>query len=658
MRLCSQHLGLWLLSVASAIMIPSSRAFVSVAARRAVGVRYNGGSTGPCRRLASATASIHSHTHLSRQCSVSTTEQLVAFASSPRDMSASRGHYRPLSSLHASSGDSNTDGEGGDGSGFFADPNEHPDFESIGVQSPVLVDRVKKMLSSQFGMSPSDVRPSAVQAAAYPTISSGKDLTIGAETGSGKTLAYLLPLIDDILMRKQESADGYFGYDYARAIILVPNKELAAQVVRMASELCGGRERCVVWEGGSAPQVPFGTPIGNDEADNEANMVDEKEIVRLAVMPGGLKDPKDFRPFRMALTDPNNNPPVDLVVTTPASLGPMALSPKNIDLFADVRTVVIDEADMLLDGGYLRQLNNVLMGFRRADKLDSELTGVEKTQHVLVAATLPDVGLKSVDAYIAKKFPRAEKVAMDGLHNARHYGLRDSTIWIEDADGGGNKARMETLVQMLQTPPEDVDGEVRGGLLGEKVMVFLNSVDDVDGASGALQRAGLNAVPYHAKIPLSERADNLDRFRRYDATKENHDDDDPDAAPILVCTDLASRGLDVPGVTAVVQLQFATNVVAHLHRMGRCGRAGQRNGRGVVFYGEVEKELVEVVREAEHQQETMALSQDVEDEESNPDGKKKPRKGSVHGAFSRKRGFTKRRKKERRAAREASEGGD
>ena len=91
--------------------------------------------------------------------------------------------------------------------------------------------------------------------------------------------------------------------------------------------------------------------------------------------------------------------------------------------------------------------------------------------------------------------------------------------------------------------------------------------------------------------------------------------------------------------------------------MGRCGRAGQRNGRGVVFYGEVEKELVEVVREAEHQQETMALSQDVEDEESNPDGKKKPRKGSVHGAFSRKRGFTKRRKKERRAAREA-EGDD
>ena len=623
-------------------MLPSSRAFVSVAAR--AGAIRNGS-----RRLANA-ASVRNHACLGRRCS-DTANHMAAFASIPCGaIPPTPTQHRPLSSLQATA-----DSDENEGSGFFADPGEHPDFESIGVQSPILIERVEKMLATQFGMSPSDVRPSAVQAAAYPTIASGRDLTIGAETGSGKTLAYLLPLIDDILIRKKESTDGYLGYDYARAIILVPNKELAAQVVRMASDLCGGRERCVVWEGGSAPQVPFGTPVGDDEADNEVNAaVDEKEIVRLAVMPGGLKDPKDFRPFRMALTDPNNNPPVDLLVTTPASLGPMALSPKNIDLFADVRTVVIDEADMLLDGGYLRQLNNVLMGFRRADKLDTELTGVEKTQHVLVGATLPDVGLKSVDAYIAKKFPKAEKVVMDGLHNARHYGLRDTTIWIEDADGGGNKVRMETLVQMLQTPPEDVESETKGGLLGEKVMVFLNSVGDVDGASGALQRAGLNAVPYHAKIPLSERADNLDRFRRYDANKDSSDNDEgANAVPILVCTDLASRGLDVPGVTAVVQLQFATNVVAHLHRMGRCGRAGQRNGRGVVFYGEVEKELVEVVREAEHQQETMALSQDVEDEERDADGAKKPRKGSVHGAFSRKRGFTKKRKKERRAAQEA-----
>ena len=104
-------------------------------------------------------------------------------------------------------------------------------------------------------------------------------------------------------------------------------------------------------------------------------------------------------------------------------------------------------------------------------------------------------------------------------------------------------------------------------------------------------RAGIDNVPYHAKIKLQERAENLDKYRRYSVGSENSD-----AVAVLVCTDLASRGLDVPGVTAVVQLQFAGNVVAHLHRMGRCGRAGNRNGRGIVFYGPKERELVEVVQ--------------------------------------------------------------
>jgi superfamily II DNA/RNA helicase len=129
----------------------------------------------------------------------------------------------------------------------------------------------------------------------------------------------------------------------------------------------------------------------------------------------------------------------------------------------------------------------------------------------------------------------------------------------------------------------------------------------------------------------------LDRFRRYSPEEVSND-----SIAVLVCTDLASRGLDVPGVTAVVQLQFAGNVVAHLHRMGRCGRAGNRNGRGIVFYGPKEQELVEVVQDAETQQERMVLEGDVDEiDEEVPNG-------SVKSAFSRKRGFTKKRKKLKR----------
>jgi superfamily II DNA/RNA helicase len=83
-----------------------------------------------------------------------------------------------------------------------------------------------------------------------------------------------------------------------------------------------------------------------------------------------------------------------------------------------------------------------------------------------------------------------------------------------------------------------------------------------------------------------------------------------------VCTDLAARGLDVPGVSAVVQLQFAGNAVAHLHRMGRCGRAAAETGRGVVYYGAQESDLVRVLMDAELQQEqaSLQLAGEVKDE--------------------------------------------
>ncbi len=237
--------------------------------------------------------------------------------------------------------------------------------------------------------------------------------------GSGKTLAYLMPLVEDILMRKREwkarvtggseMSDQVIdpGYDYARAIILVPNKELAHQAARMAASICGGLDRCVVW-GAEA--------LGMDYNRLSTEDIPEEEVVRLALLPGGLSAPQDFPPWRFATsTSPNHQrqPPPDLVFATPANLGPLALSPKHINLFADVSTLVVDEADMLLDGGYIRQLNNVLMGFRRADRLldkydsnsfrqndnddaiereeeeeeEAETLGQKKTQHVFVAAT-------------------------------------------------------------------------------------------------------------------------------------------------------------------------------------------------------------------------------------------------------------------------------
>ena len=101
----------------------------------------------------------------------------------------------------------------------------------------------------------------------------------------------------------------------------------------------------------------------------------------------------------------------------------------------------------------------------------------------------------------------------------------------------------------------------------------------------------MNALPYHAKLNLEQRAENLSQFRSYEPNTSPN-------PPILICTDLAARGIDIPKVTTIVQLQFATNVITHLHRMGRCGRILQNKirGRGIIFYGGGEEEdLVTVI---------------------------------------------------------------
>lgn len=199
----------------------------------------------------------------------------------------------------------------------------------------------------------------------------------------------------------------------------------------------------------------------------------------------------------------------------------------------------------------------------------------------------------------------------------------------------------------------------------QKSLFFLKTADSFETKNVLYlryenRRAGIIAIPYHAKIPLAERTENLDQFRKVSAKRNTHTTNENDNSPVLVSTDLASRGLDIPGVTAIVQLQFAGNVVAHLHRMGRCGRAGERNGRGIIFFNPREKSLVTVVRDAERQQQENQILRihgdvmDDDDEEESFQKGSNTTDGTVSKAFSRRRGFTKKLKKIRREVQESS----
>ena len=492
--------------------------------------------------------------------------------------------------------------------------NNNNAWESM-ITSPILLQRLKDELPVIYKSGPSEI-----QALAFEDIQEKQNVILGAETGTGKTLAYLLPWMNALLEERQNAAadeSSSSKWDtvqaYAKAVVLVPNKELVQQVLRMALPLAGG----------SAALVYDGKLLQDNHADDDS-------LIRLAILPGGMNEPNDYAPFRRCTK------PLDLIVSTPAALGPWALNPKHVALFADIQSLIVDEADMLLDGGYVRALEQVLMGFRRADRTIHP-TEQRATQYIFVAATLPDSGLRSVDAYLKKKFPSAKYITTANLHNAKHEGLLE-TQWIAL---DSKQERMKAVVEMLSLHQQQQDTD------GDKTMIFLNSVQDVENASAALQKAGIPVLKYHAKLNLSERTETLDTFRSSTSGQTQ----------ILVCTDLASRGLDVPDVTLVIQLQFATNVVTHLHRMGRCGRKNHsKKGRGIIFYSEQEEPLVDVVRQAEEQQEKMTLQQDVMEEltddldaEENTTEQPSPSDlAKVQQAFSRKRGFTKKRKKLRR----------
>jgi len=510
---------------------------------------------------------------------------------------------------------------------------EEETFESIGIKNKNLLKHLSKNNINT---------PSIIQSQSYSKIiSQSKDnIIIGSETGSGKTLAYLLPLFDDILSRKESSKDGELGYEYCRAIILVPNKELAQQVLRMSVDICGGV--CV--------DSSYTSPKNNNDNDKD-------KAVRLSIIPGGLYSPFDYKLFREALY--KASPQVDIVITTPNSISKWGISLKYIEFFSNIPTLVIDEADMLLDGGYIQALNMIFTGFKRADKAIRRLkqdeenadTRLKTTQHIFVAATLPNSGLKSCYAYLEKKFPNSVKIFMKNFHNAKHTGLNidNPTTWIKIND---LKERLDVVIEKLG------DG---GELKDEKVMVFINTAIDVDQVTDILKRSNINALPYHAKINLQERMNNLSQFRDYEPNNTSSSSSPP---PVLVCTDLASRGIDIPKVTIIIQLQFASNVITHLHRMGRCGRILQtkERGRGIIFYGDYEKDLVDVILDAEEKQEGMVLEKDVidldeDDEDEDEDKNKEDNKdtGKVTKAFSRRRGFRKKIKKEANAARDMEE---
>lgn len=465
-----------------------------------------------------------------------------------------------------------------------------------------------------------------VQAACIPHILTTGDVIVAAETGSGKTHGYLVPLIEKLCSESSSTGDGdpqniATGTDNI-VLVLCPNVMLCEQVVFMANSLLD---------------------------------LSGEPLKRAAAVCG----PKGWPAVRP-----------DILVATPAALLNYLFDydperRRREKFLRNVKFIVFDEADMLLCGSFENQVIRLIHMLRFDEKLlsraedsgkevlpegsdeyhedsgsesaefsdvdeenddghvqDGSVKPVENAhvggrkdwrrvrkvykrskQYVFVAATLPQSGKKTAGGVLKRMFPSAVWVSGAYLH--RH-NPRLERRWIAVTADTQVDALLDAVKYGLKS---EVDPE----LGPNRTMVFTNTVDAANSVSDILWRVGIPCILYHRESSLEERTANLQSFR------EN--------GGVLVCTDAAARGLDVPNVSHVIQAEFAACAVDFLHRVGRTARAGQ-SGIVTSLYTDANRDLVSAVRQAEE------LAQPVE------------------RAFSRKRSFRNKLKKQARLLRE------
>lgn len=228
---------------------------------------------------------------------------------------------------------------------------------------------------------------------------------------------------------------------------------------------------------------------------------------------------------------------VDVLIGTPSKV--VQHADKGNLFYGDVEVVVLDEADTMMDRGFGPEVEKILKAVQNKP---------QRARCVLVSATMT----KQVKHLVNTMFPKIRAVETATLHK----GVSGSRHTFLPAQGGVGK--LDIAIQL-------VDADYARG---QRTMVFCNTLDSCRAVEHYLSEQGIPSVCYHGDVPVAERKEAIKKF------SQEYVDASP---PILVATDLAARGLDIPGrVDHVVNFDFPLNPVDYLHRTGRTGRAGAK----------------------------------------------------------------------------------
>lgn len=338
-------------------------------------------------------------------------------------------------------------------------------------------------------------KPTEIQHQVFSPVRSGKDIIGIAQTGTGKTLAYLMPILMKLNFAK--------GMD-PRALIVVPTRELVLQVCETIELL--------------TPYMDIRT-LG---IYGGVNINTQKEKVYDGV---------------------------DILVATPGRL--MDIYMTRVLKMSQVRTLVIDEADKMMDLGFMPQLNAIF------DILP------EKHQNLLFSATFSDTVAKMSDDFLF--LPERIEVAPQAttVKNIHQIQYRVPNIL----------SKVNLLKHLLEDKEEF-----------NKVMVFTETKKNADRIVDRLE----DILGEELSVIHSNKAQNT-RINALNAFKEGR-------ARVMVSSDVAARGIDIEDVSHVINFDIPTNYVEYVHRVGRTGRA-EKEGTAISFVNEGEEELMEKIED-------------------------------------------------------------
>ncbi|CAD7955124.1 unnamed protein product [Amoebophrya sp. A120] len=416
-----------------------------------------------------------------------------------------------------------------DDDGNPREPDVWDTFEKCAVAMPDgLLDLMTKGKVASF------TKPTTIQAHVWPILMECHDLIGVAKTGSGKTLAFLIPMF--IQMKVQE-IDSEVKRGSPWGIVLSPTRELCQQIFEECTKFGRGADiRCCISHGGDNNRKSQQWAIENDFPH---------------IIIGCPGRTQDFM---------NADPPVFVA--------------------DEVRTVVLDEADRMLDMGFEWELRQI------TDKCP------EERQSLLFSATFPN----SVKA-LAQQFVYREAFHIQVGSKDPLTGNKDITQICKFPEDYRKKD--DCLHDILQ------EAAVDEGAGGMRVLVFCKSKRSCSEKCRTFGRWGFECGELHGDCSQSQRDWALKAFKNGETT-------------VLFATDVASRGLDVRGVTHVVNYDVAESKETHTHRIGRTGRAGAKGKaytivepselgmvKGIISTmkkagQEVPEELLDIARENKH----------------------------------------------------------